>query len=160
MAEEKILIVDDERLVRWALKHKCEEWGYHVLEAEDGNSAIRSAQAESPDLILLDIRLPDINGIEVLHRLKESGAARAVIMITADPQIDDVKAACKLGAFDFVGKPLHFDELAATIQNALEATRLRTEVESLRGEIRQRTGYHDVVGVWSRLTELMNFVGK
>jgi DNA-binding NtrC family response regulator len=160
MAEEKILIVDDERLVRWALKNKCEEWGYQVFEAENGTSALRLAHAELPDLILLDIRLPDISGMEVLHRLKEDATARAVIMITADPQFDDVKAACKLGAFDFVGKPLNFDELAVTIQNALEANRLRTEVESLRGEIRQRTGYHDVVGVSSRITELMNFVGK
>ena len=160
MAEEKILIVDDERLVRWALKNKCEEWGYQVFEAENGTSALRLAHAELPDLILLDIRLPDISGMEVLHRLTEDATARAVIMITADPQFDDVKAACKLGAFDFVGKPLNFDELAVTIQNALEANRLRTEVESLRGEIRQRTGYHDVVGVSSRITELMNFVGK
>jgi two-component system, NtrC family, response regulator AtoC len=160
MPEEKILIVDDERLVRWALKQKCEEWGYHVLEAENGTSALRLAHTELPDLIMLDIRLPDVSGMEVLHRLKEDGVARAVIMITADPQFDDVKTACKLGAFDFVGKPLNFDELAVTIQNALETTRLRTEVESLRGEIRQRTGYHDVVGVSSRITELMNFVGK
>ena len=160
MAEEKILIVDDERLVRFALKHKCEEWGYHVLEAADGNTALRVAHSESPDLILLDIRLPDMNGIDILHRLKESGDARAVIMITADPQIDDVKAALKLGAFDYIGKPLNFEELAVTIQNALEATRLRTEVESLRGEIRQRSGYHDFVGVSSRITELMAFVGK
>ncbi|HWP83747.1 MAG TPA: sigma-54 dependent transcriptional regulator [Terriglobia bacterium] len=160
MAEEKILIVDDERLVRWALRQKCEEWGYQVLEAENGAGALRLAHAESPDLILLDIRLPDLGGIEVLQRLKESGEMRAVIMITADPQIDDVKAALKLGAYDYIGKPLNFDELAVTIQNALEATRLRTEVQSLRGEIRQRTGYHDVVGVSSRITELMNFVGK
>ena len=160
MADEKILIVDDERLVRFALKHKCEEWGYHVLEAEDGGTALRLAHSDSPDLILPDIRLPDMNGIEVLQRLKDSGEMRAVIMITADPHLDDVKAALKLGSFDFICKPLNFDELAVTIQNALEATRLRTEVESLRGEIRQRTDYHQIIGVSSRITELMNFVGK
>ena len=101
MPTEKILIVDDERLVRWALKHKCEEWGYQALEAENGTSALRIAHTELPDLILLDIRLPDISGMEILHRLKEDGVARAVIMITADPQFDDVKTACKLGAFHF-----------------------------------------------------------
>ncbi len=81
-------------------------------------------------------------------------------MITADPQLDDVKAAIKLGAYDFIGKPLDFDELGVTIQNALEATRLRTEVESLRGEVRRRTGYHDVVGASAKMTELMKFVRK
>ena len=68
-------------------------------------------------------------------------------MITADPQLEDVKLALKLGAFDFIGKPLDFEELAVTIKNALETTRLRTEVESLRGEVRRRTGYHDVIGI-------------
>ena len=72
------------------------------------------------------MRLPDISGIEVLEQLKKNGDARAVIMITADPQLDDVKAALKLGAYDFVGKPLDFDELHVAIKNALETTRLRT----------------------------------
>jgi len=160
MPAEKILIVDDEKLVRWSLRQKCEEWGYHVSEAEDGAATLRVAREESPDLVLLDVRLPDLSGLEVLERLKQTGDARAVIMITADPQLDDVKAAIKLGAFDFVGKPLDFDELGVTIQNALETTKLRTEVESLRGEVRRRTGYHEVVGVSRKMTELMGFVQK
>ena len=160
MAAETILIVDDEKLVRWSLRQKCEEWGYQVLEAEDGASTLRVAHSEAPDMVLLDVRLPDLSGLEVLERLQQSGDARSVIMITADPQLDDVKAAIKLGAYDFVGKPLDFDELGVTIQNALEATRLRTEVESLRGEVRRRTGYHDVVGVSRKMTELMHFVRK
>jgi len=154
------MIVDDERLVRWSLRQKCEEWGYHVVEAEAGEPALKLAQHESPDLVLLDVRLPDIGGLEVLDRLKKNGDARAVIMITADPQLDDVKAALKLGAYDFVGKPLDFDELNVTIKNALETTRLRTEVQSLRGEVRRRTGYHEVVGASAKMTELMSFVRK
>ena len=147
MPSEKILIVDDERLVRWSLRQKCEEWGYHVSEAEAGEPGLKMAQHESPDLVLLDVRMPDISGLEVLDQLKKNGDARAVIMITADPQLDDVKAALKLGAYDFVGKPLDFEELHVTIKNALETTRLRTEVQSLRGEVHRRTGYHNVVGV-------------
>src|SRR5437588_13113362 len=158
MRAEKILVVDDERLVRWSLRQKCEEWGYQVVEAPAGEAGLRLAQHESPDLILLDVRLPDLNGLQVLQQLKKNGDARAVIMITADPQLDDVKSALKLGAFDFVGKPLDFDELHVTIQNALETTRLRTEVQSLRGEVHRRTGYHNVVGISGKMTELMNFV--
>ena len=82
------------------------------LEADNGAAALRVAHNESPDLVLLDVRLPDLSGIEVLEQLKKTGDARAVIMITADPQLDDVKTALKLGAYDFVGKPLDFDELA------------------------------------------------
>ena len=160
MPSEKILIVDDERLVRWSLRQKCEEWGYHVAEAESGESALRVAQQDTPDLILLDVRLPDMSGLDVLGQLRRSGEARAVIMITADPQLDDVKNALKLGAYDFVGKPIDFDELNVAIKNALETTRLRSEVQTLRGEVRRRTGYHEIVSPSAKMTELMAFVRK
>ncbi|MGD0891762.1 MAG: sigma-54 dependent transcriptional regulator [Terracidiphilus sp.] len=160
MPTEKIMIVDDERLVRWSLRQKCEEWGYLVVEADAGEPALRLAQRESPDLVLLDVRMPDLTGIEVLDQLKKNGDARAVIMITADPQLDDVKAAIKLGAYDFVGKPIDFDELHVAIKNALETTSLRNEVQALRGEVRRTVGYDSVVSVSPKMTELMNFVKK
>src|SRR5271166_5307399 len=160
MPAEKILIIDDERLVRWSLRQKCEEWGYHVSEAVAGEPGLRMAQQESPDLVLLDVRMPDLNGIQVLEQLKKSPDAPAVIMITADPQLDDIKNALKLGAYDFIGKPLDFEELRVTIHNALEASKLRTEVQTLRGEVRRRTGYHEVVAVSPKMTELMSFVQK
>jgi two-component system, NtrC family, response regulator AtoC len=160
MPTAKVLIVDDERLIRWSLRQKCEEWGYHVIEAEAGGPGIKLAQRESPDLILLDVRMPDLTGLEVLDQLKKTGDCPAVIMITADPQLDDVKAALKLGAYDFIGKPLDFDELHVAVKNALEATSLRTEVQSLRGEVRRGAGYSNVISVSSKMTELMNFVRK
>src|SRR5512146_2591357 len=162
MPAEKVLIVDDEKLVRWTLRQKCQEWGYQVLEAETGTAGLRLIHSESPDLVLLDVRLPDINGLQVLEQLKQAGEMpRAVIMITADARVDDVKSAIKLGAYDFVEKAPDFhDALEVTIKNALEATRLRSEVESLRGEVRRRSGFHDVVGTSAKMTELMNFVRK
>src|SRR5499425_357854 len=160
MPVEKILVVDDERLVRWSLRQKCEEWGYQVTEAPAGEAGLQLAQQESPDLVLLDVRMPDMNGIQVLEQIKKAPDAPPVIMITADPQLDDVKNALKLGAYDFIGKPLDFDELRVTIENALEANRLRTEVRSLRGEVRRHTGYHDFVAVAPKSVELMNFVEK
>jgi len=160
MPAEKIMVVDDERLVRWSLRQKCEEWGYHVVEAEAGEAGLKLAQHETPDLVLLDVRLPDISGLEVLKQLKKNGDARAVIMITADPQLEDVKVALKLGAYDFIGKPLDFDELNVTIKNALETTRLRSEVQSLRGQVRGSAGYREVVGSSAKMTELMAFVRK
>jgi two-component system, NtrC family, response regulator AtoC len=160
MPNETILIVDDERLVRWSLRQKCEEWGYKVLEAENGAAGLRLAQAESPDLVLLDVRLPDLGGLEILRQLKQGYEKRAVIMITADPQLEDVKKALKIGAYDFVAKPLNFDELAVAIKNALEASRLRSEVESLRGQVRRHAGFHDTIAASQKMTELMAFVHK
>jgi two-component system response regulator AtoC len=160
MPAEKVLIVDDEKPVRWSLRQKCEEWGYHVLEADNGSAALRVAHNESPDLVLLGVRLPDANGIDLLEQIKKSNNARAVIMLTADPQLDDVKTALKLGAYDFIAKPLDFDELSVAVKNALETTRLRTEVESLRGEVRRGAGYHNVIGVSTKMAELLSFVKK
>ncbi|HUL35190.1 MAG TPA: sigma-54 dependent transcriptional regulator [Candidatus Eisenbacteria bacterium] len=160
MAQKRILIVDDDKLVRWTLTQKCTEFGYFSLEADSGEEALRMLQTEQVDAILLDVHLPDLSGIEVLDKLKNAGETRSVIMMTADPQLDDVKAALRLGAYDFVSKPINFDELSVTLQNSLDAGELRTEVESLRGEVRRRAGYHDVIGVSRKITELMKFVNK
>ena len=131
-----------------------------VVEASTGEEGLRLAQRESPDLALLDVRLPDLTGIEVLDQLKKSGDARAMIMITADPQLEDVKASLKLGAYDFVGKPIDFDELQVVVRNALEATSLRSEVAALRGEVRRGVGYDSMVSFSPKMIELMNFVRK
>jgi DNA-binding NtrC family response regulator len=160
MAQKRILIVDDDKLVRWTLTQKCIEFGYFSIEAFSGEEALRMLQTDPVDAILLDVHLPDLSGIEVLGKLKQAGETRSVIMMTADPQLDDVKAALRLGAYDFVSKPINFDELSVTLQNALDAGELRTEVETLRDEVRRRAGYHDVVGVSRKITELMKFVYK
>ena len=123
--------------------------------------ALRLAQRESPDLVLLDVRLPDLTGIEVLDQLKKNGDAPAIIMITADPQLDDVKASIKLGAYDFVGKPIDFDLLQDAMGNALDATSTRNgDLQSARGKARPGVGYDSVVSVSPKMTELMNFVKK
>src|SRR5215469_15460338 len=159
MPASKVLIVDDERLVRWSLRQKCEEWGYVVVEADSGETALRLAQREFPDLVLLDVRLSDLTGIEVLDQLKKNGDAPTVIMITADPQLDDVKAALKLGAYDFVGKPIDFEGLQLSIEDALEAAAARNGNGVPRAKSRG-AGYENVVSVSPKMTELMNFVKK
>ena len=160
MAGEKILVVDDEKLVRWTLRQKCEEWGYHVCEAATIAEGFQRAQSESPDLVLLDVRLPDGSGMDALERVRQISGVRAVIMMTADPHLDDVKVALKQGAYDFVSKPLNLDALNVTIGNALETTRLRSEVESLRTEVRRRVGYQGVVSVSKTMKDIMEFVRK
>jgi DNA-binding NtrC family response regulator len=162
MTSEKVLIVDDEKLVRWSLRQKCQEWGYKVSEAESGTEGLRVARQENPDLVLLDVRLQDMNGLEVLQKLKQAGDARAIIMITADPQLEDVKLALKQGAYDFIGKPIDYDELRVAVKNALEATQLRSENETLKKEVlqRRRAAYHDVIGESQRMQDLMAFVNK
>ncbi len=160
MPNEKVLIVDDEKLIRWSVRRQMEEWGYTALEAESGTGGLAQIRAEVPDLILLDVRLPDLSGIEVLREIKQNNLSIPVIMITGDPQLDDIKTAIKLGALDFVKKPLDFDELQITIANAIDRSRLRSERDNLRDEVKKRSGYHEVIGKSPRVIELMNFVRK
>jgi len=160
MPNEKVLIVDDEKLIRWSVRRQLEEWGYAALEAESGTGGLAQIRAESPDLILLDVRLPDLSGIEVLREIKQNNLSIPVIMITGDPQLDDIKTAIKLGALDFIKKPLDFDELQITLANAIDRSMLRSERDGLREEVRKRSGYHEVVGKSPPMLELMNFVRK
>jgi DNA-binding NtrC family response regulator len=156
----KILVVDDEKLVRLALQQYFEKQGYPVVVAEDAAQAGDLVNHEQPQAVLLDVRLPDRSGMELLQQWKQAGVPAVVIMMTADPKLDDVKAAIKLGAYDFVSKPFDFDELSITLANALETTDLRREVRTLREEVRKHTGYRDVVGVSTTVRELMDFVLK
>jgi DNA-binding NtrC family response regulator len=160
MSNEKVLIVDDEKLIRWSVRRQLEEWGYLALEAESGTGGLAQIRAEAPDLIVLDVRLPDLSGIEVLREIKQNNLSIPVIMITADPQLDDIKTAIKLGALDFVKKPIDFDEFQITVSNAIDRLQLRSERDSLREEIKRRSGYHEIVARSARMVELLNFVRK
>ena len=157
---EQILIVDDERLVRWSLRKKFEEWGYVVAEAGSAAEAQQQWQQKPPDLVVLDVRLPDRSGVELLTQMRPEAEHTAVIMVTADPQLEDVKTALRSGAYDFLTKPFHFEELRVTLQNALEAFRLRQEVESLRHEVEKHATPTEVVAESPTMIQLFEFVRK
>lgn len=156
----KILIVDDEKLLRWGLRRKCEEAGYETVEAGSRSEALSVLQKETPDLMLLDVRLPDGNGVELLSEIRKSLYTGPVIMVTADPKIDDVKNALRIGAFDYLAKPIDFDELAVTIANALEQRRLRDEVGLLREHERRRLQRLELMGISPVMQRLSEFIDR
>ena len=124
----KVLIVEDESLIRWSLVQKFKERHYQVAEAENGKEAM-ACLAEGPfDLILLDFRLPDTTGLDILRLIHESDPDAVVMMITAYSNIEDAVAAIKLGAYDYIAKPFNMDELLLTVDKAMETTKLRREV--------------------------------
>ena len=123
-----ILVVDDERLIRWSLEQQLQREGYVVVLAETGSEALHKAQVESPDLVLLDVRLPDADGLEILERLRTAESDLPVIMITAHGGVESAVRAMKLGAHDYIIKPFDMDELKLTVRKALETKALRSEV--------------------------------
>jgi len=131
MISYTIYIIDDEKSITDSVSIALED-DYRVKTFGDAETAIEALKAETPDLILLDIGLPGMNGIDALRRIKVAYPDVLVIMITAYEDIDTVIAAMKLGAYDYVVKPLYMDGLEVTIRNALETLRLRKEVRSLQ----------------------------
>ncbi|MFB3819415.1 MAG: sigma-54-dependent transcriptional regulator [Candidatus Methylomirabilales bacterium] len=147
-----ILVVDDEHLIRWSLEQQLRREGYQVLLAGTGADALQLARTESPDVVLLDVRLPDADGVELLERLRALDSEVVVILITAHGAVGPAVRAMKLGAADYLMKPVDPDELSLTLRRALETRALRQDVARYQAEVRHGTGLQDLVGA-SRLTE-------
>src|SRR5262245_18915357 len=160
MPKETILVVDDERLVRWSLQQKLQQLGYHVSLAEDGATALGRVQIDNPDLITLDMKLPDMTGIEVLTELRNRQVAVPVIMITAFGVIDDAVKCLRLGAYDFIEKPINFEKLENVLRNALETRRLRTEVARTQEIRRNEFSVEQIIGVSPHVKEVRELVKK
>lgn len=143
--KHKILIVDDEAPFRSALRRLLERT-HTVVEAETGMKGLELARQEEPDLVLLDIGLPDASGLELLPQLKELRPSPTVVMITAFEQVKDIVLAIKRGAFDYLVKPVDLDEFELTIQNALEHSGLKNEVDRLRQEVQRLQRVDRLIG--------------
>ena len=145
MQAATILVVDDESLIRYALTERLTAEGYRVLEAETVAGALAKSE-EGVDLVLLDYRLPDGDGLAVLKRIKERDPDTLVILLTAYSSVETAIEAIKQGAYHYVNKPFNLDEIVLLVEKALETTRLRREVRSLRATQAQPYGFERIVG--------------
>ena len=154
-----ILVVDDEQLIRWSLLERLRAEGHHVLEAETGAQALERVN-DGVDLVLLDYRLPDMDGVAVLRRIKEHDPDILVIMLTAYATVDTAVEAMKIGAYHFANKPFNLDDVASTVSNALETTRLRREVRRLRASQSQPYEFDRIVGESPQIVGLKQLLRK
>ncbi len=160
MARAKILVVDDERMIRWSIQQALARDGHAVATVETGEEAVAQAQDEMPDLVFLDITLPGIDGIEVLRRLKGADPSVTVVMVTATDDVKTAVEAMRLGAYDYVNKPFDIDRLRVIAQNALDRHELRQEVEFHRKESVRKFGFHRIVGVSRKLADVVEIARK
>jgi two-component system response regulator AtoC len=138
--QHSILIVDDEALTLRTIGRALEAEGYEVFSASDGEEALKIVAEEKPDLALLDVVLPGINGIEVLRQAKKISPAMIVVMMSAYHMVDRAVEAMKLGAYDFLIKPFHIADMVNTIQRAREMLALRVRV---RDTVEHAKGRYD-----------------
>lgn len=139
-----ILVVDDDHAHRTMLKTLFNGWGYHSDEADDGASAIEAVLTRPYDLILMDIRMIKVSGLEALEKIKRLNPSIPVIMMTAYASVDTAVKAMKEGAYDYVTKPLDFDELRIIIERAMEHCHLREENRILRESLSSQ--YNNFIG--------------
>jgi len=160
MALKKILIVDDEQMIRWVLSQALSEWSYEPIEAADIQTALELFDTEQPTLTLLDIGLPDGSGLNALRTIKLRQPDANVIMITSNVLVENVIAALRAGACDFITKPINLDELQITIRNCFESEELHIETESPLQIPPANFKFEQFIGESTAIKELLSFARK
>lgn len=156
----RVLIIEDEKLIRWSLRQKFESRGFDVTEVENGRDGLLALEKQSYDLIMLDYKLPDITGLEVLGTLRKTDEDVVVIMMTAYSTIESAVEAIKLGAYDYVTKPFDMDDLLHKTDKALETTKLRREVRELRRHMQHEYGMDRIIGRSPQMLELFDIIDR
>jgi two-component system response regulator AtoC len=156
----KVLIIDDDAGLRKSLSLILDDAGYEVIQAEDGESGLRMAMEEAPELILCDVRMPRLGGIEFLDAYHEAGGEALVLVMTAYGSLDLAIEAMKKGAYDYIAKPFGADDVLLSVRKAEEREQLRREVGRLRDEVRADARFGDIVVGSPAMRRAMEVVRK
>jgi len=153
----RILVIDDEEGVRKSLRMILEYDGYDVTEAATGEEGVKLIEREAPDLVFLDIKMPGMDGLEVLQKVRHLMEAMPVVVISGHGDINTAVEATKLGAFDFIGKPPERERILVTVRNAVDTRRLKTENKGYRRDAEKK---HQIVGDSPSLAAVRSAIQK
>lgn len=153
-----ILVVDDDNAHRTMLRTLVGGWGYDIVEANDGSTAIEKVQERPFDLILMDIRMLKVSGLQALERIKAFNPAIPVTIMTAYSSVETAVEALKKGAYDYLTKPLDFDKLRLTIERAMEHTRLKEENRLLKESLGKHFDMQNIIGRSPAMISLLETV--
>jgi len=154
-----ILIIDDDRPIRTSLTEVLEYEKFKVDSAEDGESGLKMLKAGSYDLLLCDIKMPKMDGMEVLQKIQEESIEVPIVMISGHGDIETAVAAVKGGAFDFISKPLDLNRLLVTVRNALDKKELVTETKQLRKKV-YKSKLNDIIGESKAILAVKEMIEK
>ena len=157
---QRVLIVDDEELIRDSLKKAATEQGYEVFLSKNGKEALKFVEEVAVDLVLLDLKLPDMNGIDVLKRIKETDEDLLVIIITGYASVESAVKAIKIGAYDYIKKPFKADSIKLILKLALDKLKLNREVQRLIKTQRKEYGVENIVGQSKNMKDVFHLLRK
>ncbi len=157
---KKILIVDDEKMIRWTLAQALKSWGYIPIEVATVSETLETFNHELPQAVLLDIDLPDGSGLDLLRDIKTNHPEAVVIMITGNVRVETTISALRGGAYDFISKPIHLEELKVAIRNGLEVQELRHEVKQIRRERSTKFSFEQIIGKSPKMKEMLSLAKK
>ncbi len=160
MIQSRILVIDDERFITKSLKQHLEKEGCEVFTAESGEEGLEIFKSDAPDIVLLDLNMPGIGGIETLKTIKRLNNDVIAIIITAHGDIETAVSATKLGAYDFVEKPFELNRISVLIKKAMETVHLKREVSFLRGEKHDTYSFDNIIGQSPAMKEVITLAKK
>jgi two-component system, NtrC family, nitrogen regulation response regulator GlnG len=160
MSAARILVADDEDSLRWVLEKSLRQAGYDVTAVKDGQAAIRAWGAEPFDLAFLDIRMPGVDGLTVLARLRERHPDALLIVMTAHGTMDTAIQAMQRGAYDYLAKPFDLDEVVLLAERALSARRLTQEIARLRTGLSEVWEFGALIGRHPRMQDVYKTIGR
>ena len=160
MAQRTILVADDDSSIRSLLKQLLSDEGYAVVEATTGNEVVEKVKDSNPDLVIMDVRMPELDGIEALSKLKVSSPKTSVLIMTAFGSSNNAIRAMELGAFDYITKPFELDKISHTVKRVIEYRDLTSEVQVLRDEISSLVQTERIVGNSAAMQEVYKTIGK
>ena len=156
----RVLIADDEDSLRWVLEKGLRQAGYDVVAVNDGGSALRAFEAEPFDLVFLDVRMPGVDGLTALGRLREIHGDACVIVMTAHGTMDTAIQAMQRGAYDYLAKPFDLDEVLLLAERAMAARRLTQEVTRLRSGLQEVWEFGAIIGRHPRMQDVYKTIGR
>src|SRR5437868_15087091 len=155
-----LLIVDDERAIREVCREVAQSLGFNAVVADSAEHAYRLLDAQNIDVVLLDLKLPGVGGLEALHQIKERRPDAVVVVVTGYGTVQSAVQAMKNGAYDYVTKPFSMDELKLLLEKVSTHLRLKTANRTLREQIKSRQGFGNMVGRSPEMEKLYRIIAK
>jgi DNA-binding NtrC family response regulator len=156
----RILIIDDDAQMVSVISEICKERGHQTVAFNSGQKAIENLAHHAPQLVITDLKMDKVGGLDILRECKEVIPQTPVIVITAFAKVESALEAMKLGAFDYIAKPFKVDELQLTIQRALDVQSDRREIQTLRKAVKEKFRFENIIGTGDKMQEVYNLIAK